>query len=232
MAFSPDGKLLASTRGMAVIIVRADSGEEIGELSVGRPVGPPQFTNRGDQLVVGVAASQRHAPEVQFWDVASLSKRKSLRVELPAGIKKPCAVSIAISPDVRRLVATVGHVVHTPHDVRLFDFQTERWHMLATDPAIIGCPAFSGDGRFLAQPTVRGAGPATVLLWDFATRTRQRLDCGPAIGVRDVAFSPNGQHLVAALHPLGESHGTRNPNTKALCIWELPTGKGPDDPTR
>ena len=230
MAFSPDGRFLASTRGKAVIIVRADSGEQVGELSVGRLVGPPQFTNRGDQLVVGVVGSQRQAPEVQFWDVVSLTQRKSLRVELPAGIKKPCAVAIAISADDRSLVATVGNMVHTTHDVRLFDLQKERWHILASDPAITNAPAFSADGRFLAQPTARGAGPAAVLLWDFATRTRRRLACHSAETVTDVAFSPDGRYLVAALIPPLQTRGA--PNVRTVCVWELPTSESPGDLTR
>ncbi len=230
MAFSPDGRFVASTRKEAVIIVKADSGEQVGELSVGRLVNSLQFTNGSDQLVVGVVGSQRQAPEVQFWDVVSLSKQKSLRVELPSGIKKPSAVSIAISPDERSLVATVGHVEHTRHDVRLFDFQTERWHMLASDPAIINAPAFSADGRLLAQPTARGAGPAAVLLWDFSTRSRRRLACHSAWTVTDVAFSPDGRYLVAALIPLLQTHGA--PNVRTVCVWELPTAESPGDLTR
>ena len=103
----------------------------------------------------------------------------------------PEAISLAFSPDGRRLATTDGR----EHSVRIWDAGTGRWlRRLGEHAAPIRSAAFSPDGRLLTT----GAGDGTAAIWSVATGRELRcLDARTDL-LRRVAFSPDGRLLAAS----------------------------------
>lgn len=71
--------------------------------------------------------------------------------------------------------------------------------------------AFSSDGRWFATGGIDGR----VMLWDVATRQAKAIGRGHRNELHDVAFSPDGQRLIAS--------GTNSKDV--VKLWDVETGR-------
>ncbi len=229
MAISPDGTLLAVSRGSenVVRIVEIGTGKGAGELDVDCLVDSIQFADEGKVLVVGTPGYARHRPLVQFWNMETLTAEEPLRIQNPPRTKPGCLSCAVLSPTEEMLAVRLGGHVLTTVEVRLYELPSRRWVTLASNPRITDLLSFSPDGRLLAVPIYHGPGdPAAVLVWDLTAKTWRRFDCPPEVaqqnaGFWNSAFSPDGRYLAGSLiHP-----------EVAVCIWDLQADEDQSDST-
>ncbi len=182
VAFSPDGKLLASGGGIFDKTLRlwdTKTGKELARLEEGEDaVTNVAFSPEGKLLArVGFDGN------VNIWDVATLRSVAAFKGDL-------WMLGVAFSPD-GKLLATAAEV----GTVAIWDIATRRQlSALKGHAGKVFSPSFSPDGKRL----VTAGADFTVRLWDVATGQELatlRRDTAP---VWDVAFSPDGKSLVSA----------------------------------
>jgi WD domain, G-beta repeat len=185
LIFSRDGTTLASAHGnIEVVLWDATTGRERatlkGHMDVARGL---DFSPDGATVAAG-----GHDGSLRLWDVASGRIKATL-----------CGHSAAIcfvrfSPDGRTLASgSVGGLV------KLWDVSSGKCrHSLGpSEPRYaIASLAFSPDGLTLAS----GAICENTKLWDVATGLEKAAPRTEGPGVREVAFSADGQRLMAATY--------------------------------
>jgi WD40 repeat protein len=231
VAFSPDGKKIATGRNYGLSVW----DRETGELRVIGPPGGYYVGFSADGRVLATVSRQIH-----LWDVATLEPlatgsrlgrgRPGIDHEDPprdgssmtaahdADIAVPC---LAFTRDGRILATSHrswGRRRSRSRFVNLWD--TATWHQCATlvgHTASVGALAFNPDGRFLAA-----CAETTLWVWDVASRTevvRHRIS---ERHFQDVAFSPDGRFLAFAR---GDSTvalwDTTNWKEVAAYDWEI-----------
>jgi WD40 repeat protein/serine/threonine protein kinase len=187
VAFSPDGRLLASLSSLSVRLWDATTGAEIRTLG---PVGGLNryglaFSPDGRRLAVTM-----HDPAVIIWDVAT-----GRQVQIFRG-HTSTVKNVAYSPDGHVLASGAGDIARSePGQVKIWEAATgqEVFSLHGHTDPIYGV-AFSPDGRRLASASQ----DHTVKIWDTSTGQEALTIRAHADTVRAVAFSPDGWCLATA----------------------------------
>jgi WD40 repeat protein len=227
VAFSPDGRLLASgSCAPHQGSMQCAHGEiRLWDVAARRPIEPPlhahtdrvfsvAFSPDGHILASGSCGrldNNDHCQggQIQLWDVAT---RQALGPPLAGHTN--VVTSVAFSPDGRLLAS--GSWDNT---IMFWDIATRRAidAPLAGHTNVVTSVAFSPDGRLLAS----GSQDKTVILWDVATRrATDTLRDGHINSIRAVAFSPNGTLLAT-----GSVDST-------IRLWDVATRKPIGEPLR
>jgi WD40 repeat protein len=196
VAFSPDGKLLASgSWDNTVKLWDVVSGQEVRTLTGHvNHVTNIAFSPDGKLLASGSTDKT-----VKLWDVASGQEVRTLTS--PTDF----VTSVAFSPDGKLLAS--GSWVNT---VKLWDVASgQEVRTLTGHTDWVQSVAFSPDGKLLAS----GSTDKTVMLWDVASGQDLRTLTGHTANVNSVAFSPNGKLLASAS------------SDKAVILWDAASGQ-------
>jgi WD40 repeat protein len=209
VAFSPDGKTLASTRGDGTVILwDVQSGQQLGEPLRGHDnweVNSIAFSPNGKIL-----ASGDWNGTVILWDVQSRQP-----VGLPLRGHDVWVSSVAFSPDNKTLALGNGDGMIILWDTRSGQQLGEP---LAGHDDQVSEVAFSPDGKTLASISQYG----TVILWD--TRSSQVI-AEPLEsyddGVSEVAFSPDGKTVAL---------GGYDDTVGIITLWDIQNGQQLGEP--
>jgi RNA polymerase sigma factor (sigma-70 family) len=197
MAFSPDGKLLASVSlDQTLRLWRPDTGKEVRKIGLTDALpkyGPLALAFSPDGTILALGTPKA----IRLWDPATAKEQGKL----------PGHESAVWS----LVFAAGGKTLYSSGQ----DGRIRRWDVAAgkelpgfKDDAS-GLIALSADGKFLAS----GRGPGVIRLWDPATGEEIRPSGGHRSRIWSVALAPDGKTLATA-----GADGT-------LRLWESATGK-------
>ncbi len=200
VAFSPDGRWLASAGGDQEVLVRDMAGKKETLHLRGRPgvVSSIVFSPDGRYLATADqwVPAGRGPPTagINVWDLAT----GSLAFRLPA--RGSSVYCLAFSPDSKRLVSGgqgLGQGGPPPGELTVWDLQLrQEAYALRGHRNSVFSVAISPDGKHL----VSASADSTVRLWDFTQPERPSVAINPpgAEAVRSVALSPDGNRLAMA----------------------------------
>jgi WD40 repeat protein len=223
MAFSPDGRLLASGGFDGTIqLWDVAAGTERAVLK-GHQGGVNSVAFSPDSQALASAGGRKMIDdhrfnvlaELKLWDVATGQERVSfpgLRGEVHA---------VAFSPDGQLLASGSGSYEVVGSDLRNVDAAVRLWDWRGPEPKVravlpqpdqVQCVAFSPDGKTLAT-----AGGGTVRLWDAEqsskTFARERSSWKQAADIYALAFAPDSTGLATASRTANFSASVR--------LWDL-----------
>ena len=207
VAFSPDGKELASAEPGTIHLWDVATGKELHGIE--HPGHRNQSLAFSADTKILAAITLGGDTLIHLWDVAT---GKPLQPDSVGGIR-----ALAFSPD--------GRIVATPtwggpdSSIRLWDAATGKLlrqcqgHEAAIDKVL-----FTPDGKQLISGGIDG----TLRLWDVQTGKEIRkypIPEGRYHNVPGLALSRDGKRLIS-IHSLGE-------NEQAVIVWDVQTGEAP-----
>ncbi len=178
IAFSPDGRWLASGSYETVMLWDVRSGERLRRMEGHRGwVLSVAFSPDGNWLASGSYAT------VMLWDALSGERLRSLEEH------DGQVLSVAFSPHGRLLASASWD-----HTVLVWDVHNGgSLHTLEGHNNWVWSVAFSPDGRLLAS----GSWDNKVMVWDVDSGKCLRTLKGHSEGVKNIAFSPEGRWLAS-----------------------------------
>ncbi|MDE0484245.1 MAG: dockerin type I domain-containing protein [Candidatus Poribacteria bacterium] len=223
VAFSPDGKIIASGHADSYIRFWDAATGEFKSILTGhkRNVRSVTFINLTEPILVSAGIDG----EVVFWDYNTLlgsSGTSVLRVIETGDMHTQLISRIAVSQDGKRL-ASASH----DKTVSLWNAETgEYLHTLAEGNRLVESVAFSPDGQTLASSS------DAVYLWNTNTGTLlHSLKRGDFFfGGDSIAFSPDGKIIAGTFeNDWGEwdraIDGWPPPVDDGFYLWDVDTGK-------
>jgi len=198
LAFSPDGKILASAN-RDVSLWSMANGELICKLP-GTASGAQDiaFSADGNQIVVGGSDNT-----VKIWDVKEHKELRSLSGHTGA------VAAVAVSPD-SKTIASGGD----DESIKLWDMASgKELASLEGHDAVVSSLAFSPDGKQLVSASYCG----DIRIWDVTTGKQlwvisANSSSPPSTYVASVAFSSDGKFVAG---------GTED----SIKLWEVSSGK-------
>lgn len=184
VAFSPDGKRLASAHGPYVQLWDTETWRPVGDFMEGHTADVKSVAFSPDGTLIASSAADQ---TIRLWDIET---RKA--VGKPMRGHEGIVMPMAFSPDGSRIVS--GGADKT---IRLWDVASgdQVGEPLRGHIAEVLSVAFSPDGKFIAS----GGADATVRFWDTVTHlpVTDPLSANDPV-VSSVAFSPDGRRIVSA----------------------------------
>lgn len=179
VAFSPDGRLLATSWTSQVIVWDAGSGEKLFSLPgqvIGMAVDRLDFSPDSARLAV---ANMDGLPKV--WDLAGRTELFAL-----AGHAQICD-AIAFSHDGKRLAT--GDLAGI---VKIWDASTAQELAVLEHGGMVHSVTFSPDGQRVVSASDNGR----LIVWEIASG-RSVLSLSARSGIYDVTYMPDGERLVS-----------------------------------
>ena len=195
LAFSPDGKTLASgSRDKTIRLWDVATGDTLKTLT--------EHTGVVDSVVFSpdgkTLASGDRARTIRLWDVATGTLQPTLTVDTGD------FYSVVFSPDGKTLAGR-----GSANTIRLWDVATgEMLTTLTGHTGWVRSVVFSADGTTLAS----GSADGTVRLWDVATGETRHTLTGHTGWVRSVVFSADGTTLASV-------------GSDGIRLWDVATGE-------
>ncbi len=212
VAFSPDGKTLASESVETVKLWDVASGNELATIVIDNYTGLSTclaFSPDGKTLAWAIGG---WGPTAKLWNLTTKKEWASLRGH------KDRVDCLAFSPDGKTLASGSSDAT-----VRLWEVATGKERATFRGHThIVKSVAFSPDGRLVASGSVDSA----VKLWDATTGKEKATLKGHRFTVWSVAFSPDGKTLASgSLGDPGRLVDPGRPPSGDLKLWDVATAK-------
>lgn len=224
LAWSPDGRRLASISGMAgQIDVWDRGGQHMRQIKVGLGTyGALAFTPNSQRLVTSRSTPDRASDWValDIWDLATGALVQRVPGPVPGGTgRQNRSELVAVSANGHM----AGSLAHGGLGVPVQLYNPETWALMGTvaepSPDIPETFALSSDGKQLALGTIGGF----VVLFDTQTQRKVNLFSAYPSNVHTIAFSPDGT-LVATGPFQGLRQNPPFPNPQMIHIWRVADG--------